>query len=121
MRESVRCIAMEHLEGYPESGQRMALTGAHGHVRSDAACRFMAQSLANMVLRFDPDDPEAFVMITGVGDSSTFGLRVASWQRPQSDDELCYTGAPRSHGLVCERPTSAATRHRQACSHIAYT
>jgi hypothetical protein len=52
----------------------------------------MGQSLASSILRFDPNNPEAFIMITGVGDSSTF-TTVPSWLQPPDTDDLCYIGA----------------------------
>jgi hypothetical protein len=55
-------------------------------------CRFLALSLANMILRSAPGDPSAFTMIVGIGDSTYFGESAPTWDMPLAAQDLCYIG-----------------------------
>lgn len=64
----------------------------------------MAQSLASSIVKSDKLDVNAFAMITGVGDESTFTF-MPSWLQVDTADDLCYVGMPCSlvGTFMCKR------------------
>jgi hypothetical protein len=60
------------------------------------ACRQQANALVASIVRYNLNDPSAFVMITGISDSRGF-TNYPSWMLANTFENRCYVGALASH------------------------